>query len=86
MKLADMRENRHAMSRLVRQGVTVRSQAWGYQVGSINIRKVYLPRPRHDLAVRAEGRESPAPGHRRPSSALPRSILPTLPNNSRLSR
>jgi regulator of protease activity HflC (stomatin/prohibitin superfamily) len=42
MKLADMLENRHAMSRLVRQEVSVKSQEWGYQVGSIYIRKVHL--------------------------------------------
>jgi regulator of protease activity HflC (stomatin/prohibitin superfamily) len=42
MKLADMLENRHAMSRLVRQEVSVKSQQWGYQVGSIYIRKVHF--------------------------------------------
>jgi regulator of protease activity HflC (stomatin/prohibitin superfamily) len=42
MKLADMLESRHAMSRLVRQEVTVKSQEWGYQVGSIYIRKVHF--------------------------------------------
>jgi len=42
MKLADMLENRHAMSGLVRQEVTVKSQEWGYQVGSIYIRKVHF--------------------------------------------
>ena len=42
LKLADMLENRHAMSSLVRQEVTAKSQEWGYQVGSIYIRKVHL--------------------------------------------
>jgi len=42
MKLSDMLENRHSMSRLVRQEVTVKSQEWGYQVGSIYIRKVHF--------------------------------------------
>jgi regulator of protease activity HflC (stomatin/prohibitin superfamily) len=42
MKLADMLENRHAMSRLVRQEVSVKSREWGYQVGSIYIRKVHF--------------------------------------------
>jgi regulator of protease activity HflC (stomatin/prohibitin superfamily) len=42
MKLSDMLENRHAMSRLVRQEVQVKSKEWGYQVGSIYIRKVHF--------------------------------------------
>ncbi|MBN2574797.1 MAG: SPFH/Band 7/PHB domain protein [Deltaproteobacteria bacterium] len=42
MKLADMLESRHAMSRLVRQEVSVKSQEWGYQVGSVYIRKVHF--------------------------------------------
>jgi regulator of protease activity HflC (stomatin/prohibitin superfamily) len=42
MKLSDMLESRHDMSRLVRQEVTVKSQEWGYQVGSIYIRKVHF--------------------------------------------
>ena len=42
MKLSDMLENRHGMSGLVRQEVTVKSQDWGYQVGSIYIRKVHF--------------------------------------------
>lgn len=42
MKLSDMLENRHAMSGLVRQEVTVKSEEWGYQVGSIYIRKVHF--------------------------------------------
>jgi regulator of protease activity HflC (stomatin/prohibitin superfamily) len=42
MKLSDMLESRHAMSRLVRQEVSAKSQEWGYQVGSIYIRKVHF--------------------------------------------
>jgi regulator of protease activity HflC (stomatin/prohibitin superfamily) len=42
MKLSDMLENRHNMSRLVRQEVSSKSQEWGYQVGSIYIRKVHF--------------------------------------------
>jgi regulator of protease activity HflC (stomatin/prohibitin superfamily) len=42
MRLSDMLESRHAMSRLVRQEVTAKSQEWGYQVGSIYIRKVHF--------------------------------------------
>jgi regulator of protease activity HflC (stomatin/prohibitin superfamily) len=42
MKLSDMLENRHAMSRLVRKETTEKSQEWGYQVGSIYIRKVHF--------------------------------------------
>jgi regulator of protease activity HflC (stomatin/prohibitin superfamily) len=42
MKLSDMLENRHGMSSLVRKEVTTKSQEWGYQVGSIYIRKVHF--------------------------------------------
>jgi regulator of protease activity HflC (stomatin/prohibitin superfamily) len=42
MKLSDMLESRHTMSGLVRQEVTPKSQEWGYQVGSIYIRKVHF--------------------------------------------
>lgn len=42
MKLGDMLENRHDMSRLVREEVSVKSQEWGYQVGSVYIRKVHF--------------------------------------------
>jgi len=42
MKLSDMLEDRHAMSRVVRQEVSTKSQEWGYQVGSIYIRKVHF--------------------------------------------
>lgn len=42
MKLADMLEDRHAMSRAVRDEVSAKSQEWGYKVGSIYIRKVHF--------------------------------------------
>jgi regulator of protease activity HflC (stomatin/prohibitin superfamily) len=42
MKLSDMLESRHTMSGLVRQEVSAKSQEWGYQVGSIYIRKVHF--------------------------------------------
>ncbi len=42
LKLEDMLENRHAMSRVVRAEVSDKSKAWGYQVGSIYIRKVHF--------------------------------------------
>jgi regulator of protease activity HflC (stomatin/prohibitin superfamily) len=42
MKLADMLEDRHAMSRAVRSEVSDKSQEWGYRVGSIYVRKVHF--------------------------------------------
>jgi hypothetical protein len=42
MKLADMLEDRHAMSRAVRGEVSDKSQEWGYRVGSIYVRKVHF--------------------------------------------
>ena len=42
MKLSDMLEDRHAMSRAVRSEVSAKSQEWGYKVGSIYIRKVHF--------------------------------------------
>ena len=42
MKLADMLEDRHAMSRVVRTEVSSKSQEWGYRVGSIYVRKVHF--------------------------------------------
>jgi regulator of protease activity HflC (stomatin/prohibitin superfamily) len=42
MKLAEMLETRHNMSQSVRQEVTGKSQAWGYQLGSVYIRKVHF--------------------------------------------
>jgi regulator of protease activity HflC (stomatin/prohibitin superfamily) len=42
MKLAEMLENRHKMSRAVRQEVSSKSRDWGYDVGSVYIRKVHF--------------------------------------------
>jgi len=42
MKLAAMLENRHEMSRTVRAEVSEKSTEWGYNVGSVYIRKVHF--------------------------------------------
>lgn len=42
MKLSDMLENRHEMSRVVREEVSAKSREWGYDAGSIYIRKVHF--------------------------------------------
>ncbi len=42
MKLAEMLENRHAMSQAVRAEVSPRSTEWGYQLGSVYVRKVHF--------------------------------------------
>lgn len=42
MKLSEMLENRHAMSRSVRNEVSAKSRDWGYDVGSVYIRKVHF--------------------------------------------
>jgi regulator of protease activity HflC (stomatin/prohibitin superfamily) len=42
LKLADMLENRHTMSLTVRNEVSSKSQEWGYQLGSVYIRKVHF--------------------------------------------
>lgn len=42
LKLADMLENRHAMSQSVRDEVSPQSHEWGYKLGSIYIRKVHF--------------------------------------------
>jgi len=47
MKLAAMLENRHAMSQTVRSEVNPKSEEWGFQLGSIYIRKVHF----RDLAM-----------------------------------
>jgi regulator of protease activity HflC (stomatin/prohibitin superfamily) len=40
MPLAEMLENRHPMSQAVREEVSPKSHEWGYQLGSVYIRKV----------------------------------------------
>lgn len=42
LPLADMLENRHSMSRAVREEVSPKSEEWGYQLGSVYIRKVHF--------------------------------------------
>jgi regulator of protease activity HflC (stomatin/prohibitin superfamily) len=42
MPLADMLQTRHQMSQTVRAEVSPQSQAWGYQLGSVYIRKVHF--------------------------------------------
>lgn len=42
MRLGHMLESRHAMSRTVRTEVSPKSNEWGYQVGSVYIRKVHF--------------------------------------------
>jgi regulator of protease activity HflC (stomatin/prohibitin superfamily) len=40
LKLANMLEDRHAMSKLVRDDVSEKSKEWGYALGSVYVRKV----------------------------------------------
>src|SRR4029079_7777257 len=42
MKLADMLQTRHTMSKTVRDDVSPKSREWGYKLGSVYIRKVHL--------------------------------------------
>ena len=42
LKLSDMLENRHSMSRTVREEVSEKSHEWGYKLGSVYIRKVHF--------------------------------------------
>ncbi len=42
LRLADMMENRHQMSRTVRSEVSPHSNEWGYRLGSVYIRKVHF--------------------------------------------
>jgi regulator of protease activity HflC (stomatin/prohibitin superfamily) len=42
MPLAEMLQTRHTMSQTVRAEVTGKSQEWGYQLGSVYIRKVHF--------------------------------------------
>ena len=42
MKLSEMLENRHTMSLTVRSEVSPKSHEWGYQLGSVYIRKVHF--------------------------------------------
>jgi regulator of protease activity HflC (stomatin/prohibitin superfamily) len=42
LPLDEMLENRHAMSKAVRDEVTPKSTEWGYQLGSVYVRKVHF--------------------------------------------
>lgn len=42
MPLERLLEDRHTMSRVVREEVTQQSREWGYQVGSVYVRKVHF--------------------------------------------
>jgi regulator of protease activity HflC (stomatin/prohibitin superfamily) len=42
MPLERLLEDRHTMSRVVREEVTTQSREWGYQVGSVYVRKVHF--------------------------------------------
>jgi regulator of protease activity HflC (stomatin/prohibitin superfamily) len=42
LPLSEMLEDRHAMSRSVRKDVTPKAAAWGYEIGSVYIRKVHF--------------------------------------------
>jgi regulator of protease activity HflC (stomatin/prohibitin superfamily) len=42
MKLERMLEDRHSMSKTVREEVSAKSVEWGYQIGSVYIRKVHF--------------------------------------------
>jgi len=42
LKLANMLEDRHAMSALVREDVGAKSTEWGYAMGSVYVRKVHF--------------------------------------------
>ncbi|GMQ78930.1 MAG: SPFH domain-containing protein [Anaerolineae bacterium] len=42
MRLEDMLETRHVMSRAVRAEVSPKSEEWGYKLGSVYIRKVHF--------------------------------------------
>jgi regulator of protease activity HflC (stomatin/prohibitin superfamily) len=42
MKLANMLEDRHTMSNIVREEVSDKSKDWGYSLGSVYIRKVHF--------------------------------------------
>ena len=54
MPLAEMLVNRHTMSHTVRAEVSPKSHEWGYQLGSVYIRKVHFRDLRHDPADREQ--------------------------------
>jgi regulator of protease activity HflC (stomatin/prohibitin superfamily) len=42
LRLGDLLENRHSMSHMVREEVSPKSREWGYDLGSVYIRKVHF--------------------------------------------
>lgn len=42
LPLTETLENRHSMSRLVRKEVSIKGEEWGYQLGSVYVRKVHF--------------------------------------------
>ena len=42
LRLDNMMENRHNMSKIVREEVSTKSHEWGYKLGSVYIRKVHF--------------------------------------------
>ncbi|HTB78813.1 MAG TPA: SPFH domain-containing protein [Polyangiaceae bacterium] len=67
MKLDRMLEERHEMSRVVRDEVSAQSQQWGYDVGSVYVRKVHF----RDVGMiaRSSRRSSTACGRSPPRSS-----------------
>lgn len=49
LPLHEMLESRHGMSRTVRQEVSPKAEEWGYQIGSVYVRKVHF---RDNLMIR----------------------------------
>ncbi len=49
LPLHEMLESRHTMSRIVRQEVSPKAEEWGYQLGSVYVRKVHF---RDNLMIR----------------------------------
>lgn len=54
LKLSSMLENRHQMSHSVRKEVSEKSREWGYQLGSVYIRKVHFRD--HDMIRQIEAK------------------------------
>jgi regulator of protease activity HflC (stomatin/prohibitin superfamily) len=66
MRLSSMLENRHAMSQAVRAEVGPKSEEWGFQLGSIYIRKVHF----RDAAMIAQIQEKVVNRLRQVTSAI----------------
>jgi regulator of protease activity HflC (stomatin/prohibitin superfamily) len=66
MKLSDMLETRHVMSQAVRDEVSPHSEEWGYQLGSVYIRKVHF----RDLAMTRQIEEKVVNRLRQVTSAI----------------